>query len=87
MSTLEQSYKTAEVKCGSVEDALVQLKARQTSLRDRLKSGFRAIFLGASREPSAWLALSAEYGPDEPVTQAMWSDMASARLQHYVDHY
>jgi len=87
MSTLEQSYTPAEVGCESVEDALVQLKAKQTSLGDRLKSSFGAVFLGANRESSVWLALSAEYGPDEPVTQAIWSGMSSARLQHYVDHY
>jgi hypothetical protein len=87
MSTLEQSYTPAEVRCGSVEDALVALNAKPTSLSDRLKSSFQAIFLGANREPSAWLALSAEYGPDEPITQAVWSGPSSARLQHYVDHY
>jgi hypothetical protein len=87
VSTLEQSYEPAEIRCGSVEDALVQLKAKQTSLRDRLKSSFRAIFLGANCESSAWLALSAEYGPDEPIAQAMRSDISSAQLQRYVDHY
>jgi len=87
-NTLERRYQPVEAGRGSVvADALVWMKARQASLRNGLKSSLQAVFSGANREPGAWRALSAEYGPDEPISWAAWSDIASARLQHYVDPY
>ena len=84
---LEKAYLEADEGRGLVQQLLTGLKVLPTSLKTRLKSGVRAIWPGANRESSAWLALSAEYGPDEPTIQAIDPDIHSARLQHDVDHY
>jgi hypothetical protein len=86
-STLEQRYNGVEAGRGSVQGLLAGLKAKQAGLINRLKSSIRAVFPGANRESSAWRALSAEYGPDEPMTWAFDPDVNSVRLQHYVDHH
>ncbi len=83
---MEQRYKPVEVVHEPVADALVWLKARQSSLRNWLRSSLRAVLPGANREAGAWRALSAEYGPDEPISLAAWSDMSSARSQPYADY-
>ncbi len=70
-NTLDQRYNPTEVELESVEDALAELKARHAGLKTRLGSRFRALLPGANREFSAWRALSAEYGPNEPITQAI----------------
>ncbi len=84
---MEQPYKPVEVVSEPVAGALVWLKARQASLRNWLRSSLRAVLPGANRESSAWRALSAEYGPDEPIARAAWSDTSSVGPQHYLDHY
>jgi hypothetical protein len=86
-NTLGQRYQPVEAGRESVAHALAWTKARQVSLRNWLKSSLRAVFSGANREPSAWRALSAEYGPDEPISGAAWSDISSVGPQIYVDHY
>jgi hypothetical protein len=84
---MEQHYKPVEVVSEPVADALVWLKAREASLMHRLRSSLQAVLPGANREASAWRALSAEYGPDEPISVAAWSDTSSVGPQHYLDHY
>jgi hypothetical protein len=85
-NTLEQRYKPVEVGREPVADTLAWLKARQASLRNWLNSSLRAVVPGANRESSPGRALSAEYGPDEPITRAAWSDTFSAGSQHYTDY-
>lgn len=85
--TLEQRYQPVEAGRESVAHALAWMKATQASLRNGLRSSLRAVFWGANREPSAWRALSAEYGPDEPISRAAWSDISSVGPQIYVDRY
>ena len=84
---LEKRYIEVKAGRGSVQELLAGLKSMQTGLKNRLKSSVRMILPGANRESSAWRALSSEYGPNEPITQAVDWDMDSVRLQHYVDHY
>jgi hypothetical protein len=84
---MEERYKPVEVVPEPVADALVWLKAGQASLIHRLRSSLRAVLPGANRESSAWRALSAEYGPSEPISLAAWSDTSSVESQHYLDHY
>jgi hypothetical protein len=72
---------------GFVQELLAGLKVIRTGLKNRLTSSVRAVWPVANRESSAWLALRAEYGPDEPIIQAIDSDMHSVGLQHDVDHH
>jgi hypothetical protein len=78
-----------EVKTGNlaVQEKPVGLKTRRTDLKNRLNSWFRALFLAANRESSTWLALSAEYGPNEPITQAFNSDFRLVQMGNYGDRY
>jgi hypothetical protein len=83
---MEQRYKPVEVVQEPVADALVWLKASRASLRNWLKSSLRAVIPTAIRESSPWRALSAEYGPDEPMTREAWSDMSSVRSLPYAGY-
>jgi hypothetical protein len=85
-NTLEQRYNRVEARRGSVQGLLAGLKAKQADL-NRFKSSIRAVFPVANRESSPWRALSAEYGPDEPMTQAFDPNVNYVRLQHYVDYH
>jgi len=84
---LEKAYLEADGGRGLVQQLLAGVIVIPTGLRNRLKSGVRAVWPGANRESSAWLALSAEYGPDEPIIQAIGSDIHSIRMQPDVDRY
>jgi hypothetical protein len=86
-TTVEQRYNEVEAECESVQDPFASLKAKQVELQKRLISVWRSVFPGANRESSAWRALSSEYGPDEPITHAINSEVSSVRLQHYIDQY
>lgn len=85
-NTVQPRYKPVEVSHKPLADALVWLKAGQASLRNWLESSFRAVVPGANREASPWRALSAEYGPDEPITRAAWSDTSSVQTQSYAGY-
>jgi hypothetical protein len=86
-NTLGQRYQLVEVSRELAADALVWLKARQTGLSNWVKSSLRAVTPAAIRESSPWRALSAEYGPDEPLTRAAWSaDMSSVGSQPYAGY-
>ena len=74
---MEQYSKAAEVAPEPVADTLAWLKAGQATLIYRLRSSLRAVLPGENRESSAWRALSAEYGPDEPISLAVWSDTSA----------
>jgi hypothetical protein len=80
---IERRYKPVYVGRESVADTLAWLKVRQAGLRNWLESSLRAVVPGANRESSPWRALSAEYGADEPMARAAWSDMSSVRSQPY----
>jgi hypothetical protein len=84
-NTLQPRYQPVEVGHELAADALVWLRARQARLSNWLISSLRAVVPGANRGSSPWRALSAEYGPDEPITRATWSaDMSSVRSQPYM---
>ena len=83
---LEKRYIDVKAGHGPVQELLAGLQVIQTGLKNGLKSSVRAILPGANRESSAWLALRAEYGPNEPITQAFNSDVMLVQLQNYVDH-
>jgi hypothetical protein len=85
-NTLEQGYKPVEAGREIVAEALAWMMANQTRLRNGLKSSLRAVLSGANRESSAWRALRAEYGPDEPITQAFYSDVMLVQMHNYLDH-
>ena len=78
---LEKRYIDVEAGHGSVH--LVGLKRIQTALKNGLKSSVRAVLPGANRESSAWLALRAEYGPNEPITEAFDPEIILVHLQNY----
>jgi hypothetical protein len=83
---IEQRYRPVNVGRKPVADALAWLKASQAGLRNWIKSSLRAVVPGANRESSPWRALSAEYGPDEPITRAAWSDISSVRSGPYAGY-
>ena len=86
-NTLEQPHN--EIKTGNraVQGKSVRLKSGGPDLKERLKSYFRALSPAANRESSAWLALNAEYGPNEPITQAFSSDYKPVQMGNYGAHY
>jgi hypothetical protein len=84
---MEQRYKPVEGAPEPVADAPAWLKAGQASLIHRLRSSLRAVWPGANREASAWRALSAEYGPNEPISLAAWPGTSSVGSEHDLDQY
>jgi hypothetical protein len=84
---MEQRYQPVEGVPEPVTHALVWLKAGQASLIHRLRSSLRTVLPGTNRESSAWRALSAEYGPSEPISLAAWPGTSSVGSQHDLDHY
>ena len=83
---LKQRYNEVESGNQAVKGNLAGLKTKRADLKDKLKSCFRAILPGANRESSTWLALSAEYGPNEPITQILNSDLMLVQMRNHVDH-
>ena len=83
---LEKRCIEVEAGHGSLQELLVGLRGLQTALKNGLKSSVRAVLPGAHRESSTWLALRAEYGPNEPITEAFDSDIRRVQMRHYVDH-
>jgi hypothetical protein len=70
----------------SGQDVLFGLRATHTGLKKGLKS-LRAVLSSAKREASAWHALDAEYGPNEPITSGFMPDVESVRMQQHLDRY